>query len=254
MKFVDTHAHLDDIKYAEDRDETVTRAREAGVTKIITMSDTMFAAQAAIVLAENYDGVYAGVGVHPQEAHTIRPDDYDKLAIYTGLEKVKAIGEIGLDYYYENCSRETQQEVFIRQLDVARQCHMPVSIHDRDAHGDLMTILKKEGKGLTGSIHCFSGSYEMARELIKMGWHIGVDGPLTFKNSRKLPEIIQKIPLERILLETDCPYLAPVPKRGKRNEPGYIPYIAEKIAEIKGIPVEEVARITTENAEKLFKI
>lgn len=251
---VDTHAHIDDIKYDKDRDEVIFRAKQYGVTRIISMGDTMDSSLNAVSLAEKYDGVFAGAGVHPQEALSMLDGDYDRLAELMTLSKVKVLGEIGLDYYYENASREKQQEVFIRQLDVARQMHMPVSIHDRDAHGDTMAILKKEGKGLTGSIHCFSGSYEMAKELLKMGWFLGVDGPLTFKNAAKLPEIIAKIPLERLLLETDSPYLSPVPKRGRRNEPAYVKYIAEKVAEIRCISFEEVALQTTRNAVDLFNL
>ena len=252
---VDTHAHLDDLKYEEDRQEVIARAKAEGTTRIITMGDTMESSFNAIKIADNFDGVFAGAGVHPQEALSIQSNkDYDTLAELMTLPKVKVLGEIGLDYYYENAPREVQREVFIRQLDVARQMHMPVSIHDRDAHGDTMAILKKEGKGLTGSIHCFSGSYEMAKELLKMGWFLGVDGPLTFKNSAKLPEIVAKIPLERLLLETDCPYLAPVPKRGRRNEPAYVKYIAEKVAEIRNISLEEVAKITMQNVRELFNI
>ena len=251
---VDTHAHLDDLKYENDLDEVVTRAGQYGVTRIISMGDTMAASLNAVKIAEKYAGVFAGAGVHPQEALTLMDGDYDRLAQLMTLPKVKVLGEIGLDYYYENASREKQQEIFIRQLDVARQMHMPVSIHDRDAHGDTMAILKKEGKGLTGSIHCFSGSWEMAKELLKMGWFLGVDGPLTFKNAAKLPEIIAKIPLDRLLLETDSPYLAPVPKRGRRNEPAYVKYIAEKVAEIRNISFEEVAKQTTFNAVNLFNL
>ena len=255
FNLVDTHAHIDDEKYAEDRADTIARAKEYGVTRIITMGDTMISSQNAIKIANEFEGVFAGAGVHPQEALSINPQtDYDALAEYMTLPKVKVLGEIGLDYYYENAPREVQQESFIRQLDVARQMHMPVSIHDRDAHGDMMTILKKEGRGLTGSIHCFSGSYEMAKELLKMGWFLGVDGPLTFKNAAKLPEIIAKIPLGRLLLETDSPYLAPVPKRGKRNEPAYVKFIAEKVAQIRNISVEEVAYQTTKNAVELFNL
>ena len=251
---VDTHAHLDDVKYESDLDEVIARAAEYGVTRIISMGDTIAASLNAVKIAEKYEGVFAGAGVHPQEALTLMDGDYDRLAQLMTLPKVKVLGEIGLDYYYENASREKQQEIFIRQLDVARQMHMPVSIHDRDAHGDTMTILKKEGKGLTGSIHCFSGSWEMAKELLKMGWFLGVDGPLTFKNAAKLPEIIAKIPLDRLLLETDSPYLAPVPKRGRRNEPAYVKYIAEKVAEIRNISFEEVAKQTTFNAVNLFNL
>lgn len=255
ITLVDTHAHIDDEKYAEDRAEVVARAKEYGVTRIITMGDTMKSSENAIKLAEKFEGVFAGTGVHPQEALSLnKKTDYDILAQWMTLPKVKVLGEIGLDYYYENASRELQQEIFIRQLDVARQMHMPVSIHDRDAHGDMMAILKKEGRGITGSIHCFSGSYEMAKELLKMGWFLGVDGPLTFKNAAKLPEIIAKIPLDRLLIETDSPYLAPVPKRGRRNEPAYVKFIAEKIAEIRGISLSEVAMQTTKNAIDLFNL
>lgn len=253
--FVDTHAHLDDVRYDEDRADVIQRSKDEGTTRIITMGDTMNASLNAIKIANDYDGVFAGAGVHPQEALSITSNkDYDQLAELMTLPKVKVLGEIGLDYYYEKAPREIQQEVFIRQLDIARQMHMPVSIHDRDAHGDMMAILKKEAKGITGSIHCFSGSYEMAKELLKMGWFLGVDGPLTFKNSAKLPEIVAKIPLDRLLLETDCPYLAPVPMRGKRNEPAYIKHIAEKVAQIRGISLEEVAKVTTNNAVAVFNL
>ena len=251
---VDTHAHISDAQYDSDRAETVQRAHENGVTRIITMGDTMESSLAAINTANVYDGVYAGTGVHPEEALSIKPGDYDQIAEWLTLDKVKVLGEIGLDYYHENAPRELQQEIFIRQLDVARQMHMPVSIHDRDAHGDMMTILKKEGRGITGSIHCFSGSWEMAKELLKMGWFLGVDGPLTFKNAAKLPDIIAKVPLDRLLLETDSPYLAPVPRRGRRNEPAFVKFIAEKAAEIRGIPLEELAAQTTANAVELFKL
>ena len=251
---VDTHAHISDAQYDGDRAETVQRARENGVTRIITMGDTMASSLAAIDTANAYDGVYAGTGVHPEEALSIKPGDYDQIAEWLTLDKVKVLGEIGLDYYHENAPRELQQEVFIRQLDVARQMHMPVSIHDRDAHGDMMAILKKEGRGIEGSIHCFSGSWEMAKELLKMGWFLGVDGPLTFKNAAKLPDIIAKVPLDRLLLETDSPYLAPVPKRGRRNEPAFVRFIAEKVAQIRGISLEEVAAQTTGNAVELFRL
>lgn len=251
---VDTHAHISDAQYDGDRAETVQRAHENGVTRIITMGDTMESSLAAINTANAYDGVYAGTGVHPEEALSIKPGDYDQIAEWLTLDKVKVLGEIGLDYYHENAPRELQQEVFIRQLDVARQMHMPVSIHDRDAHGDMMAILKKEGRGIEGSIHCFSGSWEMAKELLKMGWFLGVDGPLTFKNAAKLPDIIAKVPLDRLLLETDSPYLAPVPKRGRRNEPAFVRFIAEKVAQIRGISIEEVAAQTTGNAVELFRL
>ncbi len=238
IELVDTHTHLNDAKFQDDVKETVERARAAGVTRMINMGDTLASSEAAVNLAEAYDGLYAGV----------------ILAGWTDMPKVVAIGEIGLDYYWEKDAerRELQRRIFIRQLDLARELHMPVCIHDRDAHGDTLAILKKEGKGIRGVLHCYSGSYEMARELIKMGWYIGVDGPLTFKNAAKLPEIVKAVPMERLLVETDAPYMAPVPMRGKRNEPAYVRFVAEKVAELRGMTLEEVAARTTENAVQLY--
>jgi len=251
---IDTHAHIQDEKFDEDRAEVIERAMAAGVECIINIGDTIESSARAVKLAEDYPGIYAAVGIHPQEAGTMMASHDELLASWAELPKVVAIGEIGLDYYYENCSRQCQREVFIRQLDVARQMHLPVSIHDREAHGDLMEIIKKEGKGIRGVIHCFSGSWEMARELLKRGWYLGIDGPLTFKNAAKLPEIVQQVPLERLLVETDSPYLAPVPKRGHRNEPAFVRFVAEKAAEIRGISFEEFAGATTQNARDLFDL
>lgn len=251
---IDTHAHIQDEKFDEDRAEVIERAMAAGVERIINIGDTIESSARAVKLAEDYPGIYAAVGIHPQEAGTMMASHDELLASWAELPKVVAIGEIGLDYYYENCSRQCQREVFIRQLDVARQMHLPVSIHDREAHGDLMEIIKKEGKGIRGVIHCFSGSWEMARELLKRGWYLGIDGPLTFKNAAKLPEIVQQVPLERLLVETDSPYLAPVPKRGHRNEPAFVRFVAEKAAEIRGISFEEFAGATTQNARDLFDL
>jgi len=251
---IDTHAHIQDEKFDEDRAEVIERAMAAGVECIINIGDTIESSARAVKLAEDYPGIYAAVGIHPQEAGTMMASHDELLASWAELSKVVAIGEIGLDYYYENCSRQCQREVFIRQLDVARQMHLPVSIHDREAHGDLMEIIKKEGKGIRGVIHCFSGSWEMARELLKRGWYLGIDGPLTFKNAAKLPEIVQQVPLERLLVETDSPYLAPVPKRGHRNEPAFVRFVAEKAAEIRGISFEEFAGATTQNARDLFDL
>lgn len=249
---IDTHAHIQDEKFDEDRAEVIERAMAAGVERIINIGDTIESSARAVKLAQDYPGIYAAVGIHPQEAGKMMASHDELLASWAELPKVVAIGEIGLDYYYENCSRQCQREVFIRQLDVARQMHLPVSIHDREAHGDLMEIIKKEGKGISGVIHCFSGSWEMARELLKRGWYLGIDGPLTFKNAAKLPEIVQQVPLERLLIETDSPYLAPVPKRGHRNEPAFVRFIAEKAAQVRGIAFEEFAAATTQNARDLF--
>ena len=250
----DSHAHLDDEKFADDREAVIARAKENGVTHIINIGADMESSARSVALASQHESIYAAVGVHPHEAEKVVAADYDQLAEWTRLDKVVAIGEIGLDYYYDLSPRDLQKEVFIRQLDVARQMHMPIVIHDRDAHGDTMAILKREGKGLIGVVHCFAGSLEMANELIKMGWYIGCDGPVTFKNAAKLPEIMTKIPLERLLIETDSPYLTPVPLRGKRNEPAYVRFVAEHIATLRGISGEELAKVTTKNVCELFHI
>ena len=254
IELVDTHTHLNDGKFQADVKETVQRARAGGVTRMLTMGDTLESSERAVNLAESYEGLYAGVGIHPEEAFEMTSREDDILAGWTDMPKVVAIGEIGLDYYWEKDEdrRALQRRIFIRQLDLARELHMPVCIHDRDAHGDTLAILKKEGKGIRGVLHCYSGSYEMARELIKMGWYIGVDGPLTFKNAAKLPEIVKAMPMERLLVETDAPYMAPVPMRGKRNEPAYVRFVAEKVAELRGMTLDEVAEKTTENAVQLY--
>ena len=254
IEFVDTHTHLNDAKFCGHEQEAIERARENGVTRIINMGDTLESSAKAVELAAAYEGVYAGVGIHPEEAFLLSSREADQLAAWTKQPRVVAIGEIGLDYYWEKDQekRQLQQQVFIHQLDLARQLHLPVCVHDRDAHGDTLSIIKREGKGICGVMHCFSGSWEMAQELLKLGWYIGVDGPLTFKNAAKLPEIVQKFPLERLLIETDAPYMAPVPMRGKQNEPAYVRFVAEKVAEIKVISMEIVAKQTSQNAEELY--
>lgn len=254
IELVDTHTHLNDAKFYGKEKEAIERARENGVTRMINMGDTLESSKKAVELAAAYEGVYAGVGIHPEEAFLMSSREDDMLAAWTEEPRVVAIGEIGLDYYWEKDpeKRQLQQQIFIRQLDLARQLHLPVCVHDRDAHGDTLAILKREGKGIRGVMHCFSGSWEMAQELLKLDWYIGVDGPLTFKNAAKLPEIVQKFPLERLLVETDAPYMAPVPMRGKQNEPAYVRFVAEKVAEIKGISMEMVAKQTSQNAEELY--
>ncbi len=250
----DSHAHIDDEKFDDDRLAVITRAKENGVGHFINVGADMQSSLRSIKLAEDHKEIYAVVGVHPHEAEKVLEADYDQIAQWTRHPRVVGIGEIGLDYYYDLSPRQLQKEVFIRQLDVARQMHMPVSIHDRDAHGDTMAILKSEGKGIVGVVHCFAGSMEMAKELIKMGWYLGVDGPVTFKNAAKLPEIMTNIPLERLLIETDSPYLTPVPFRGKRNEPGYVRYVAEHVAALRNLEFETFAKATTQNVCDLFAI
>lgn len=250
----DSHAHLDDEKFDEDRDEVITRALENGITGIINAGACMTSSARSVALAEQYNSIYAAVGIHPHDAKSAKESDYAQLADWTKLDKVVAIGEIGLDYYYDFSPRDLQRAVFVRQIDVARQMDMPFIVHDRDAHGDILEILKKEGKGLRGVLHCFSGSLEMAKEVIKLGFYISIAGPVTFKNAAKLPEIVTSVPLERLLVETDCPYLTPHPHRGKRNEPSYVKLVAEQVAHFRGMKVDEFAVATTNNVKNLFRI
>ena len=256
MELIDSHAHLDGEKFADDRAAVVERALASGVVKIITMGDSLESSARSVALAEGFEPVYAAVGVHPEEAQPMTSADDDQLAAWAAQEKVVAIGEIGLDYYWEKDEekRALQRAIFVRQLDLARQLRLPVCIHDREAHGDMMKILKTEGRGLRGVLHCYSGSWEMAAELLKGDWYFGIDGPLTYKNAAKLPEIVQRLPAERILVETDSPYLSPMPFRGKRNEPAHVLYVAKKAAELRGESLEAFARATRENTRDLYGI
>lgn len=250
----DSHAHIDDEKFDMDRDEVIARALANGVTGMINAGACMASSARSVALAEKYDSIYAAVGIHPHDAKSAEETDYVQLAEWSKLDKVVAIGEIGLDYYYDFSPRDLQRIVFVKQIDVARQMDMPFIIHDRDAHGDILDILKKEAKGLRGVLHCFSGSLEMAKEVIKLGFFISIAGPVTFKNAAKLPEIVASVPLERLLVETDCPYLTPHPHRGKRNEPAYVKLVAEQVAHLRGMELAQLAEITTGNVKKLFKI
>lgn len=250
----DSHAHIDDEKFDDDRDQVVARALENGITGIINVGACMASSARSIALSQKYENIYAAVGIHPHDAKEASEDDYEQLAQWTKLHKVVAIGEIGLDYYYDLSPREVQRAVFIRQLDVARQMGVPFIIHDRDAHGEILDILQKEAKGVPGVLHCFSGSLEMAREVLKMGLYISIAGPITFKNAAKLPEIATKVPLERLLVETDSPYLTPHPHRGKRNEPAYVKLVAQQVADLRGIELSALAKATRENIKSLFKI
>ena len=256
MELIDSHAHLDGEKFADDRAAVVERALAAGVVKIITMGDSLESSARSVALTEEFDPVYAAVGIHPEEAQPMTTATDDRLAAWAAQEKVVAIGEIGLDYYWEKDEekRALQRAIFVRQLDLARQLRLPVCIHDREAHGDMMKILKTEGRGLRGVLHCYSGSWEMAAELLKGDWYFGIDGPLTYKNAAKLPEIVQRLPAERILVETDSPYLSPMPFRGKRNEPAHVLYVAKKAAELRGESLEAFARATRENTRDLYGI
>lgn len=254
IELVDTHTHLNDDKFADDVPDAVARARAAGVRRCINMGDTLASSKKAVELAHAYEGLFAGVGIHPEEARELTADDDAQLAKWAEDEKVVCIGEIGLDYYWvkDEPTRELQRRIFIHQLDLARQLHLPVCIHDRDAHADTLAILKKEGQGIPTVLHCYSGSVEMAREFLKIGCYLGTDGPLTFKNASKLLNVIRDMPLGRLLVETDAPYMAPVPMRGKRNEPAFVRFIAEKVAELRSMTLADVARATTTNAEAIY--
>ena len=253
-ELVDTHCHLNDNKFAEDVGTVIDRAAAANVTRIINMGDNMETSSWAVRLANGHKNLFAGVGIHPEAAYDMTDKDEERIAQMAKNKKVVAIGEIGLDYYWEKDPerRLQQQRAFIRQLNIARQLDLPVCIHDREAHGDVMKILLTEGRGLRGVMHCFSGSLEMAKELWRHDFFIGVDGPLTYKNAAKLPDVIVAAPHDKVLLETDAPYLAPVPMRGKRNEPSFIAYVAAKVADLWNVSAEEAADITTANAKCLY--
>ena len=254
MKVFDSHAHLTDDHYDEDREAVIERTLRA-LAGMIHPGTTMEDSKAAVALAKQYERIWAAVGIHPEEALSMQPGDDQRLADLAVDDKVVAIGEIGLDYFYEDAApRDIQQSVLIRQLDLAKQLSLPVIIHDRDAHGDVLDILKREGKGVCGVFHCFSGSWEMAKELLKRDFYLSFGGPLTFPKSSKLQDIAQRAPLERILLETDSPYLTPQPLRGRRNEPANVQFVAETMAKLRGLSVEEVAVATTANVQTLFNI
>ncbi len=251
--YFDSHAHLDDARFAQDFDQIVARMQQNGVTAMMNIGCDLPSSENSVRLAERFDWVWAVVGSHPDDAANV---DAARIEVYRALcthPRVKAIGEIGLDYYYEDVPRAQQQEAFRLQLQLARELHLPVVVHEREAHEDGMRIID-EFSDVTGVFHCYSGSLEMAKELIRRGWYIGFTGVVTFKNARKAVEVAQNIPLERILIETDCPYMAPEPFRGRRNDPSLVPYVAARIAELRGLTPEEVGRATFENARRLFQI
>ena len=249
----DTHAHLDDTAFDADRDSLLTGLREKGIGFVMNAGCSLQSSRNILLLAERYSWLYASVGSHPDCADEVNEEVIAQYRKMCSHEKVKAIGEIGLDYHYEDIPREIQKKAFRMQMALAQELDLPVIVHERDAHDDGMEIVR-EFPGVKGVFHCYSGSAEMARQLVNMGWYIGFAGVLTFKNARKAVETATSIPLDRIVLETDCPYMAPEPYRGKRNDPGYLPKMAEKLAEIRGITVEEAVRITTENAKRLYRI
>lgn len=250
---VDSHAHLEDEKYDKDREEVIEECKK-DLTFLINVGSNILTSKQSIKLAHNYDFIYASVGIHPHDAQKEfdKVEEIERLALQ---EKVVAIGEIGLDYYYNDPPKEFQKEVFIKQIRLAKKLNLPIIIHDRDAHGDILDILKQEWtKDLRGVFHSYSGSVEMAFQAIEMNFYISLGGPVTFKNAKKPKEVVKAVPIEKLLIETDSPYLTPEPYRGKRNTPVYVKFVAEKIAELREMSYEEVCRITAENAIKLFDI
>lgn len=253
--FIDTHAHLTDKAFADNVDEIIKKAKECMVTNIITSSFDLSSSNEAVNLAEKYESVYASIGIYPEYADDYNQKIEDSLEELAKNKKVVAIGEIGLQYTDGMPSHEKQKEVFIRQLQLAHRLKKVVVIHCREAYGDLIDLLKENKNILTGgTLHCYSGSYEIAKEAIKLGFYISVGGVSTFKNAQNVREMLKKVPLENMILETDCPYLTPHPYRGKLNMPSYIPTIAQSLAELKGVSIDKIAEITTENARRLFNI
>ena len=249
----DTHAHMNADAFDQDREALLASYPGKGIGLIMNPGCSLEDSLQAVALAEKYPFVYAAVGTHPDTADEVNEELIEKYRALCRHEKVKAIGEIGLDYYYDDVPREIQLKAFRMQMALARELKLPVIVHERDAHEDGMKIVK-EFPDVTGVFHCYSGSAEMARQLVDLGWYIGFTGVLTFKNARKAVETAQAIPLERIVLETDCPYMAPTPFRGKRNDPGYLYRMAEQLAELRGISAEEAAAITAENGKRLYRI
>ena len=250
----DTHAHMDDRAFDEDRETLLSQLPDRGIGLLMNPGCSLASSRNATALAKQYDYIYAAVGSHPDAADEVTPEvleEYRELCRKN--EKIRAIGEIGLDYHYEDIPRARQQEAFRVQMALAQELGLPVIVHEREAHEDGMKIVE-EFPGVTGVFHCYSGSAEMAKWLIARGWYIGFTGVLTFKNARKAVETAAAIPLERIVLETDCPYMSPEPFRGKRNDPGRLYRMAEALAQIRGLPVEEIHRITMENGNRLYRI
>jgi len=251
--YFDTHAHYDDEAFDSDRDLVIAELQNSGVSLILNAASSLESSRKAIALAEKYSFFYAAVGVHPHDASSLTSEALSAIRELAKNNKVKAIGEIGLDYFYDLSPREVQKEAFIKQMELAKELDLPVIVHDRDAHEDSLEIVKAFPE-VRGVFHCYSGSLETAKELIKHGWYLSFTGAVTFKNARKAPEVIEYMPEDRLMIETDCPYLAPVPMRGKRNDSRNLKYIAERIAEIRGTTVEKIAALTLENGRRFFEI
>lgn len=252
MPIFDTHAHYDSGSFNADREAVLASLPVAGVGLVVDPGCDVPSSQAAVALAERFPHVYAAVGIHPEDCAGCTDDDFDTIRTLCAHEKVVAIGEIGLDYYWkENPPKEFQEQVFRRQMDLALELDLPVIVHDREAHGDSLRIVL-DYPAVRGVFHCFSGSPEMAAELLKRGWYLGFDGPITYKNAKRAPEVAAVTPLDRMVIETDAPYMTPVPFRGKRNDSRYLSYVAGKLAEWKGVTTEKMIDITWRNGLRLF--
>ncbi|MVP02165.1 TatD family hydrolase [Paenibacillus lutrae] len=249
----DTHTHMNNEAFDEDRDEAILRAWENGVTRIVNVGFNRETIPSSIALAEKYDFIWTTVGWHPTDAIDMKPGDLEWIEELCKHEKVVAIGEIGLDYHWDTSPKDVQARVFREQIRLARKVGLPIVIHNRDAHKDIVDILKEEKAAEVGGImHCYSGSWETAKQCLDMNFHISFGGPITFKNAKQPKEVLQQVPLDRLLIETDAPYLTPHPFRGKRNETSYVRLVAEAAAELRGMSLEELAGATTENAVRLL--
>ena len=254
MHLFDTHAHILDDQFKEDLDQVIRNIYD-NMALVVNIGCNLEDCPRTVALAEQYDKVYAAVGLHPEDVKTYTPEGWDMICRLAEHPKVVGIGETGLDYYWDTSTKDAQKVLFEQHIDLAKQLHKPLVIHDREAHGDTLEILKRtNAKEVGGILHAFSGSVEMAMEVIKMGFYIGLGGPVTFKNARKAVEVAQAIPLEYLVIETDCPYMAPVPFRGKRNEPMLVQHTAAKIAELRGISVEELIEATYQNGKRIYQI
>lgn len=252
---IDSHLHLDSPEFNEDRSAVLERAKQAGILKVISAGTNLASSESVLTLAAVHPEIYPAVGIHPHEAFQVNEKVLTALHELAKAPQAIAIGEIGLDYYYNFSVPEIQRTVFRRQIRLAKECNLPLIIHCREAFGDLINILHEEEAGKRGGvIHCFTGNWDSAERLLDMGFYIGITGIVTFKNITNIPEVVKRLPLEKMLVETDAPYLAPYPHRGKRNEPSFLIHTVESIAKIKGVPIDEIIKTTTHNTERLFKL
>ena len=248
----DSHAHYDDEAFDNDRADVINKIKDAGVCKVMNCGSSLETSESTVQLTKKYDFIYGAVGIHPEYADS-EIYNISKISDLLNNEKIMAVGEIGLDYHYEGYDRDSQIKLFKEQMDIAKNMHYPVVIHDRDAHSDTFNVIK-EFKGVTGVLHCFSASVELEREAVKLGYYIGFTGVVTFKNARRAVDVAKDVPDDRLLVETDCPYMTPVPYRGERNDSSYLVHTIKKLAEIKNMEYEKVCSISYENASRLFNI